>query len=118
MDDKLEHDYFFKSAAIEKASSNINVKKIENILDRDESTMDQTDELAEKGTIKWVDKTTKFLDLYKSNINLTTVLAECFRPIMSEQINAKKIIFTLDDLYVAFDIRGDNKLIWLEWDDM
>jgi len=40
MDDKLEHDYFFKSAAIEKASSNINVKKIENILDRDESTMD------------------------------------------------------------------------------
>ena len=37
---------------------------------------------------------------------------------MSEQINAKKIIFTLDDQYVAFDIKGDNKLIWLEWDDM
>ena len=37
---------------------------------------------------------------------------------MSEQINAKKIIFTLDDQYVAFDIKGDNKLIWLEWDDL
>ena len=24
----------------------------------------------------------------------------------------------MDDAYVAFDIRGDNKLIWLEWDDM
>lgn len=37
---------------------------------------------------------------------------------MSEQINAKKIIFTLDDTFVAFDIRGDNKLVWFEWDDM
>ena len=37
---------------------------------------------------------------------------------MSEQINAKKIIFTLDDAFVAFDIRGDNKLIFIEWSDM
>jgi hypothetical protein len=58
------------------------------------------------------------LDLYKCTQNLTTVLADCFRPIMSEQINAKKIIFTLDDTFVAFDIRGDNKLVWFEWDDM
>jgi hypothetical protein len=40
LEDKLANDYFFKSAAIEKASSNINVKKIDAILDKDESTMD------------------------------------------------------------------------------
>jgi hypothetical protein len=40
MEDKLAHDYFFKSAAIEKASSNINIKNIHAILDRDEASMD------------------------------------------------------------------------------
>lgn len=40
MEDKLEHDYFFKSAAIEKASANIKIKNIYAILDRDESSMD------------------------------------------------------------------------------
>lgn len=41
-----------------------------------------------------------------------------FRPLYSEQINAKKIIFTLDDKYVAYDIRADNKLVFLDWKDM
>lgn len=40
MEDKLQHDYFFKSAAIEKASSNIKIKDIHAILDRDEASMD------------------------------------------------------------------------------
>lgn len=40
MEDKLANDYFFKSAAIEKASSNINIKGIHAILDRDEASMD------------------------------------------------------------------------------
>jgi hypothetical protein len=38
--DKLQNDYFFKAQAIEKASSNINIKEIHQILDRDEATMD------------------------------------------------------------------------------
>jgi len=40
MEDKLANDYFFKSAAIEKASSNINIRGIQAILDRDEASMD------------------------------------------------------------------------------
>ena len=67
-EDKIERDYFFKSKAIEKASSHPNVKMIHNILDRDEATMDQNDpEIANRrGAIKWVNKSTKFLDLYQS----------------------------------------------------
>ena len=40
MEDKLANDYFFKSAAIEKASCNIKIKDIHAILDRDEASMD------------------------------------------------------------------------------
>ena len=118
--DKLQNDYFFKAQAIEKASSNINVRDIYNILDRDEATVDQTTDGIQdrKGMIEWVDKTTKFLDLYAFKQEKVTVLADDFRPVFCEQINAKKIIFTLDDAYVAFDIRGDNKLIFIEWEDM
>ena len=82
--------------------------------------MDQTQDGIQdrKGMIEWVDKETKFCDLYAFKQDKVQVIADDFRPILCEQINAKKIIFTIEDTYVAFDIRGDNKLIFVEWEDM
>uniref|UniRef100_A0A7S3CJR8 Uncharacterized protein n=1 Tax=Strombidium rassoulzadegani TaxID=1082188 RepID=A0A7S3CJR8_9SPIT len=119
-DTKLETDYFYKQKSIQKASYHPNVKLIHNILDRDEQNLDHNDpEIAmRKGSIKWEDKSTKYLDLHKQVCFKTQVLQEDFRPLWSEQINSRKIIFTLDDKYVAYDIRGDNKLVFLEWKDM
>ena len=33
-------------------------------------------------------------------------------------IFSKKVIFTIDDKYVACDIRGENRLIFIIWEDM
>ena len=46
------------------------------------------------------------------------MMIEDWRPLTTELINANKIIFTLDDQYIAYDIRGDNKLITFEWPDL
>ena len=40
--EKLQKDPFFKSSTIDRASTNIKIKDIVNILDRNEATMDQT----------------------------------------------------------------------------
>ena len=64
--EKLQKDPFFKSNTIDRASTNIKIKDIVNILDRNEATMDQTQDGIQdrKGMIEWVDKETKFCDLY------------------------------------------------------
>lgn len=41
-----------------------------------------------------------------------------WRPLISEQISAKKIIMTLENTHLATDIQGDNKLYAFEWPDM
>ena len=85
---------------------------------RDESFLEGNIEQI-RGTFQhWIPNSAKYLDLYKSDQYKTTLIQEDWRPIISEQIQAKKIIFTLDDKYVAYDIRGDNKLIIFEWNDM
>jgi len=45
-------------------------------------------------------------------------MSDDWRPIISEQISAKNIVFTLDDKYITFDICGDNRLVVLNWDDI
>ena len=74
--------------------------------------------LDRKGLIPWVDNVPKFLDLYKCDQYKTTIMYGDWRPIASEQIHAKNIQFTLDDRYIAFDICGDNRLIFIDWEDL
>ena len=61
---------------------------------------------------------TKFLDLFKSDQFKATCLQECWRPVQAEHVSAKKIVFTLDDRYVCYDVAGDSKLMFFEWDDL
>lgn len=45
----------------------------------------------------------------------TDILTDDWRPIFSEQLNTRNIIFTMDDTSVVYDIRGDNKLVFMDW---
>lgn len=40
-----------------------------------------------------------------------------WRPLVSEQIQEKKIIFTVEDKFISTDIQGDNKLYIFDWAD-
>lgn len=86
-DDRIENDYFFKDKTIEKAPKHENVRRIKNIQERDEESMDHEKHpeiLDRKGLIPWVKKAPKYLDLYKCDQYRTTVIYGDWRPIASE----------------------------------
>lgn len=117
-DSKLRIDYIYRANLIKKAVKHKEVNKIVGILERDEYFLDDEEyERRVNSDQRWTPMISKFLDLHKSVQYKTALLADDWRPLVSEQINAKKIIFTLEDAWVAFDIKGDNKLYLLEWKD-
>lgn len=120
IEEKMENDYFYKPYTIARALPHDQVKKIHNVLGRDELSKNMTEEELQEArkNQKWEDKTTKFLDLMSGHQYKTVVLSADYRPLYSEQIFSKKNIFTIDDKYVACDIRGENRLIFLQWSDM
>ena len=111
----MENDYFYKPYTILRSLKHENIKKIHNITGRDELSLDMPDEeIADfRKDYKWEDKVTKYLDLVDGYQYKTQIIKTCKRTISSEQIFTKKIIFTIDDKYVACDIRGENKLIFI-----
>ena len=79
----------------------------EEILEEQEEEQKDGEKKKEK-VLKWVPMETKFMDIYSTDQFKCTTLKEDWRPIQAESINAKKIIFILDDEHVCYDIQGDS----------
>ena len=104
----------YKTSCLESSKEHKDVKSIPGLLDRDASFQNQS-----KGrkAPEWVDLEPKFHSLHVEKMYDTDIIRDDWRPIRSIQDNQRKIIFTIDDKHVFYDIRGDNRLIFLEWGD-
>ena len=65
----------------------------------------------------WVQGQPKFLELDVIKSTETDVVQDDWRPFRSIQENFRKVIFTIDDKYIYHDIRGDSRIVFLEWGD-
>ncbi|CDW91608.1 UNKNOWN [Stylonychia lemnae] len=60
----------------------------------------------------------KFLKTQRNYSFNTQMMLESLRPILSQQTNMKKIVYTKDQKQIAIDIVYDSKLVLCHWNDL
>lgn len=113
---QLQDNPEYKKKCLLEAKAHKDVKSIPELLQKDAAIQSATYDMS-KPPPPWVDDVPKFHSLEVEKVYDTDIIRDDWRPFRSIQNNTRKIIFTLDDNSVFIDIRGDNRLIFLEWGD-
>ena len=116
IEDLLQNDMNFILKCESISRQHPNVRNIHNILKTDNQFKRERERKPDY-MLEWEDDTTKFLQLEQKRCYKTSILKEDWRPFYSEQSNCRNIIFTRNDESVVFDIRGDKKLVFMDWND-
>ena len=90
---------------ISKSVKHPDVKKIPKLQQNDNQLKQ-----SKQQSMKWENGKTKFLEAEVKRNLVSKIWDDGFRCFDSEQINQRKIIFSLNDEYVHMDIQADNKL--------